>query len=115
MQLLPKWVLPPTMPSIYDTESFTALEMVAKVYGATNELIGEYNAFADKVNKEITEFTESEQKSREAFEENITKVMREFVCSMERQFKTNLESTVEKLLNEAIRAGDLKITEVYKP
>ena len=41
MELLPKIVMPGTKPSIYDTESATAIEMVAKLYGVMNELISE--------------------------------------------------------------------------
>lgn len=56
MQRLPKWVLPPTMPSIYESESLTALEAVARVYGATKQLIDEYNEFAAALQEEVDEF-----------------------------------------------------------
>lgn len=41
MELLPKIVIPDGRPSVYDTESATLLELVAKLHGAMNELISE--------------------------------------------------------------------------
>ena len=61
MQLLPKWTMLRPMPVLYDTESATAIEMVGKVYGAMNELIKEYNSFADEVNTKLGSFTAEEQ------------------------------------------------------
>ena len=110
MNLLPKWVLPPTLPSVYDLESFTALEMVAKLYGAINELIGEYNNTV----KQLDGFKTGEQAAREEFEQKITKVLKQFTCEIERQF-TNLETTAGTIINEAIQDGRILVKEVYDP
>ena len=115
MQPLPKWVLTNPLPGVFDIESGTAAEMTAKVYAAMSGLIEEYNAFADFVNSTMESFTGSEKAAREEFEYKITKVTREFICQMEKNFHTNFETTVQKMLNDAIAAGDITITEVYDP
>ena len=109
MQLLPKWVLPPTMPAIYDLESGTALEMTAKVYGAMNTLIEEYNKFADSVNEHMKTFTESETEKRTEFEKTVTELYRQFQCQMDMYLRLNLSDTVEKLLFDGMETGKIKI------
>lgn len=110
MQLLPKWVLPPTMPSVYETESFTALEMVSKLYGAVNELIAQYNATIEQLNG----FQEAERQAREEFELNLTKDIKQFICETESKF-LDLEGTAQKVINEAIQTGAIQIAERYDP
>lgn len=113
MNLLPKWAIVNPFPAIHDFESLTVIDQTARIYGAMNALIEEYNKFADTVNGQLSTFTETEQKAREEFETQITKIMREFICSMEQHLKVNLEDTTRELLNEAISAGTMKIAEVY--
>lgn len=108
MNLLPKWVLPPTLPSVYECESFTALEMVSKLYGAINELITEYNKTVEQLNG----FQAEEKAAREEFELKITKVIREFICSW-KQETADLEELTKTVVNEAIQAGKIAISEVY--
>ena len=109
MNALPKWVLANPFPAIHDFESLTVIEQTARIYGAMNSLIEEYNKFADTVNEHLSTFTESEQKSREEFEQEITKVMREFVCRMEKHWVVNMETTARDIINEAIEAGRMLI------
>ena len=109
MNALPKWVLANPFPAIHDFESLTVIEQTARIYGAMNSLIEEYNKFADTVNGQLSTFTESEQKSREEFEQEITKVMREFVCRMEKHWVVNMETTARDIINEAIEAGRMLI------
>ena len=45
---LPKWVLPNNYPAFYDSESATAIEMVAKLYGAMKTLIEEHNTNSEE-------------------------------------------------------------------
>lgn len=114
MNLLPKWVLPPTMPSIYDSESFTSLEMVSKLYGAMNALIEEFNKFDKDINSQVENFIKNETEHREVFEYNITTVIKQFICSTEEKF-TDLREVAKEEVNKAIQAGDIKIAEVYDP
>lgn len=109
MQQLPVWVFPSALPSVYDSESFTALEMVYKLYGAVNELIGEYNKTVENLNG----FQEEEKAAREEFELKVTKVIRQFMCDMETYLKTNLAETAREVVNNAIKSGELSLLESY--
>lgn len=109
MQLLPKWVLLNTYPAVYDFESLTATEQTARVYGAMQTLIEEYNKFADSVNTALGTFTESETEARAEFETNVTKVYRQFVCQMEDYLRINLDSTAERVFVEGMNNGTIKV------
>jgi uncharacterized protein YjiK len=116
MQLLPKWILANPLPALHDFESLTVIEQTARVYGAMNALITEYNNYAEAVNEQFAAFTEEEQEARKEFELSITKVMNEFRCCMEQYMKLNLEGTAEKLINEAIQNGHISISALkYDP
>lgn len=75
MKKLPLWVLTNKFPAFYDTESSTALEQTAKVYGAMQELIKEYNAFAESFNGAVDEF---EAKYKADFEVFTTQINQQF-------------------------------------
>lgn len=115
MNALPKWALANPFPAIHDFESLTVIDQTARVYGAMNALITEYNKFADTVNDQLSNFTESEQEARREFELQITKVMNEFRCCMDQYLKLNLIETAETLISEAIAEGKITIKEVYDP
>ena len=53
LTLLPDWIFTNPRPSIYDTDSGTAIEMVAKVYGAMKDLQENYNLFTEEINKHV--------------------------------------------------------------
>lgn len=114
MQALPKWILANPFPAIHDFESLTVLEQTARIYGAMNALIDEYNKFADTVNDQLSAFEETEEEARKEFELQITKVIREFMCSWD-QKTTDLKEFATLIINEAIKAGTVTITEVYDP
>lgn len=117
MQLLPKWSLTNPFPSLYDTESGTAVQMVAKVYGAMNELIAEYNKMVDEVNKQIIEHQNSTDKDIDCFKKGVTETIETYIKSIDikmseqdsiikdavNYMKTNLIETI-KHLNDT---GDL--------
>ena len=54
--LLPHWQLPDAIPSVYDMQSGSYQEMVAKVYGAMRELQLSYESFVTEINQKITDF-----------------------------------------------------------
>jgi hypothetical protein len=110
MQVLPKWIIANPFPALHDFESLTVLDQTARIYGAMNQLIDEWN----KMIEQLSAFEKSETESREEFELKLTKVIREFICSWEQ--KTNdIQEFTRTVINEAIQAGGLKITEVYDP
>lgn len=71
MRLLPRWALVNPPSALYDLESVTPLQQTARVYGAMQEMIREYNNFADQINKEITEFVESGEAEVSNFKESV--------------------------------------------
>lgn len=115
IKLLPKWILPDTIPSVYDTTSGTAIEMVAKVYGAMRNLQTEYNSFIDEINETITDYMNSTNKDYEEFKNKITKIMHDYIMKIDEKIKmqdltiTNKFATQDDIidtqtntLNEAI-------------
>lgn len=110
MNTLPKWVLANPFPAIHDFESLTVIDQTARIYGAMNQLIEEWNKMIDQ----LSGFEKSETESREEFELKITKVIMEFMCSWN-QKTADLEKFAETIINEAIAAGKITITEVYDP
>lgn len=110
MNTLPKWVLVNPIPAIHDFESLTVIDQTARIYGAMNQLIEEWN----KMIEQLSGFEKSETESREEFELKITKVIREFMCSWN-QKTDNLEAFAKTIMNEAIAEGKITIEEVYDP
>lgn len=110
MNRLPNWNVPVHSPTNWDFHSATVLEQTARIYDTINQLIDEYNRLVQA----CSDFSESEQESREDFELKLTKVIREFICSWE-QKTTDLETFAETIINEAIQNGKISITEHYNP
>lgn len=95
MQRLPKWVIPFPMPSALDTESLTAVEMNARLYGAMQALIDEHNKWVDQVNEQLAQHEAAEKQAREEFETKWTKTLFEYRCSIDQllaDFKAELEA-----------------------
>ena len=110
MQPLPKWVLANPFPALHDFESLTVLDQTARIYGAMNQMIEEWN----KMIEQIFAFEKSETESREEFEMKLTKVIREFICEWEKNM-SDLQLIAKDTINEAISSGAIKINEVYNP
>lgn len=55
MEKLPHWVLTDKNPAFYDTESATAIEQTAKLYGAVNELIEDFNQLDEETTNHLSE------------------------------------------------------------
>ena len=134
LPVLPAWVLPPTLPSVYESESATALEMVAKVYGATKAVVEDYNKFVDEINKEISDFTSSSAAEIAEFKKTIEKrldcqfkamntKMAEIGVELQKSAINHFNSYVEEGLKEKaedvilemIAAGTIKVNVVYDP
>ncbi len=114
MRKLSHWTLTQKRPAIYDTESATAVEQTAKVYGAMNELIDEYNAFVDKTNEEIKAFEEDTNKDIVEFKTNMTKIQSDFIECVETKIneavsymKTNLSTSITTTIDEMKTNGEL--------
>ena len=110
MNTLPKWALANPFPALHDFESLTVIDQTARIYGAINQLIEEWN----KMIEQLSGFEKSETESREEFELKITKVVMEFMCSWNQKTE-DLERFAETIINEAIESGRITIREVYDP
>ena len=110
MNTLPKWALANPFPALHDFESLTVIDQTARIYGAINQLIEEWN----KMIEQLSGFEKSETESREEFELKITKVIMEFMCSWNQKTE-DLERFAETVINEAIESGRITIREVYDP
>lgn len=120
MQRLPNWLIPNKFPAVYDCESATAIEMVAKIYGSMQSMIDEYNKFVDAVNVEIESFEKSTNANIYDFKSCIGEMMKNFTECMEIKIdeavfymKENAEGTTTTIINEALSNGAIKIVERY--
>lgn len=129
MRLLPKWALTDKFPAFYDTESGSAIEQTAKVYAAMQELIKEYNSFADNVNQIISEFKTESEKENECFKVCVTNLIENYIKSIdlmiEKQnlkiddsivfIKNNLDESIKTLAEEMLANGEITVRENYNP
>lgn len=120
--LLPKWAIPSNIPSVYDRESGTCIEMTAKVYGAMRKLQEEYNVFVDEFNKTITEFIDGTNQDHEKFKEDITKLIHDYIRMLDDKvknqdlvieenityIKNNIVDGVVRIINEMKETGELE-------
>lgn len=125
MQLLPKWVLTNPLPSVFDTESGSVIEMTAKVYAAMNGLIEEYNAFADSVNAKISEFTAETEEQYNLFALDLRQEFQDFIDVINIKYQAqqtmigdaiaNMTEIAKSEIAAAIESGALEVTTVYDP
>lgn len=85
---LPKWALPNNYPAFYDTESATAIEMTAKLYGAMSSFADEYNKFADDINKAIEEFVAKGAEDYLVFQMKMEQLYSDFVKVVELKYQS---------------------------
>lgn len=127
MYRLPKWVLTQNRPSVYDSESATAIQMTAKVYTAMSDLIEEYNKFADEVNETILKYQDSLTEENKEFKACITKTVENYIKAIDikiadqdlkidkavNYMKENIFETTRDILNDAISKGQISVYESY--
>lgn len=132
--MLPRWVLPTPIASIYESESATALEMTAKVYGAMTELIKDYNDFAAEINAEIETLTTANEAEIAEFKKTVeqrlickfndldaryneikTDMLRYADVKIASIYEQYLDDQLSELINQKIASGDIEITLVYNP
>lgn len=121
MNLLPNWCLTNTKPGFYDTESGTTIEQTARVYQAMNELIAEYNTFADNCNKIIEDYITGATKDNETFRIALRQEFQDFIDVIELKMlnqdkeiaetvefmKNNIVTTIETIMIEMRENGEL--------
>lgn len=121
MEKLPKWCVTDKFPALYDVESATAIEMVAKLYGAMNSLIEEYNNFVDNINESVGDFTTTATNDNELFRISLRQEFQDFIDTVElylkqngtdgdeyltvnefNEFKANIETFVSQIVNNIV-------------
>lgn len=127
IKLLPNWVITDKYPAFYDTESATAIEQTAKLYGAMRELQESYNKFVASVNTTITAFINDVNADQEEFECKITKIVHDYIAMLDEKIKqqdqviedsiiyvkNNIEESATEIINQAITNGKIAITHTY--
>ena len=94
---LPNWVLVNKFPAFFDTESLTATEQTARIYGKINELIESYNKYVEEINKTITEYESEKDADVQAF-----------ICRISTLTLNYINTVDMKIMHQ-----DRKIAEVY--
>lgn len=110
MNKLPLWVLTNKYPSVFDSESKTAIEQTARVYGAMNDLIEEHNKYIEILNSNIAKFEAGIITSNDCFRNNIKKIMNEYISSVDKKIsslESYLKLNIKETLNTWIQEGAL--------
>ncbi len=111
INLLPKWNLHGNRPTFYDTDSVTMLELAAKLHGAMNELITEYNQFVENTNATIQNFIDSTNQDQETFETALRQEFQDFIDIVDLKLKAmeemnaSLEIKYDELTESLIIGG----------
>lgn len=95
MKLLPIWTLTKGLPAFNDAESATVIEQTYKIYKAMNELITEYNAFAESVNKKILDHENKYNDDMEVFTTSLRQEFQDFIGEIDLKVRA-LELEIEK-------------------
>lgn len=101
MKLLPNWIIPDTLPAYRDGESKTAIEQTYKVYQAMQDLINEYNAFAEGINTKLTEFKTQYEEDIEVFTTSLRQEFQDFIDTIDIKIST-LEETLTASIKEQL-------------
>ena len=110
---LPKWVLTNNYPAFYDTESVTAIEMVAKIYGKMEELITSYNEFVDEINKTMEDFDAGIISDIDEFKDYVNgrlATQDEVIADAVNYMKDNIQETASILFNEFLQTGQIYVS-----
>lgn len=80
---LPYWRLTEVHPAIHDYESLTTVQMTARVYGAMQKLIEDYNKWIDEVNLTFENYEKERNINFDEFKEDLTKITNDFIQSVD--------------------------------
>lgn len=115
MKFLPRWCLSNLRPTIYDAESGSVIEQTAKVYGAMNELIEEYNKFADSWNEKIEQFINKTLEDEEAFRVALRQEFQDFINVVELKImeldnyaKNEVATQLNNMFKQILEGDELK-------
>lgn len=110
MKKLPLWVVTDKFPAFYDSESATVIEQTAKIYGAMNELIEEYNAFVNSFNGVVESFKEDLLSDYEIFKQSVNTQILDFTNVVELKI-TEHEQRTDNKIDTYYKQIDTKFTQ----
>ena len=120
MMFLPHWHLTDNKPAFIDSESGTVIRQTARVYGAMQELIKEYNEFADETNKILETFQGDTKENQKCFVTYINTLIENFINTVNTEIdKQNLkigediEKTTANIIEQKIKSGEFNVGVVY--
>lgn len=93
---LPMWCIPDIHPAFFDSESATAIEMVAKLYGAIKSIIENYNAFIEDVETRIDNQDEKINETIGYIKDNFTKALQDILTDMLNDGSINVDFRYDK-------------------
>ena len=119
---LPNIALTDLQPAFYDVESVTAVQMVSKFYKYLQNIVDDYNSFANEVNEEITRFENDTNANYEEFTNCIQNMMLNYIESIDPKInnqnaiiedavdymKNNIVETTTTLFQEALQEGTIQ-------
>jgi uncharacterized protein YdcH (DUF465 family) len=122
---LPRWLLPSSVPSVYDTDSKTVIEQTAKVYGAMRQLIEEYNAFSETMENAFNENNSANAAEIQNFKKSVEQRLRCQFEKMDAAFQKlamevnhidrNVIQVTTDIVNQAIVDGKITVAINYNP
>ena len=126
---LPDIALTNLQPAFYDVESVTAVQMVSKFYKYLQDMVDDYNSFANEVNEEITRFENDTNANYEEFTNCIQNMILNYIESIDTKInnqnaiiedavnymKNNITETTTEIINQAIDDGSIDVAVSYDP
>lgn len=118
---LPKWCLTGSNPAFYDTDSATAVEQTARIYGAMKTLISESEKAINELDKAMNDFKTGITADQNTFKAHIEKIMHDYIIMLDEKIKLqdkeieetivyikdNLTDGVTQVINQMKESGEL--------
>lgn len=112
IELLPRWNLHGNRPSFYDADSVTMLELAARLHGAMNELISDYNEFIDSTNAKISDFIASSEENQQVFATALRQEFQDFIDVINLKYAEQ-EQRFETILSDYLAQMDAKMAQLF--
>lgn len=114
INFLAKTFLHANKPSFYDGDSASLLQLVSKLHGTMNEVIGEFNKLEKSLTESFEEFKETSSKDAEVFRVSIRQEFQDFIDIIELKVK-GINDAIEshnKTVENRLSAQDKKLEDL---
>lgn len=106
---LPHWIMPGNRNAFDDFESATNQELIARVYKKMQELVNDYNAFVDEINKEVSTLIDEGDTNVEEFKCKIESIVNKYIESLDfkvdmaiANIKENMTIQIKQMVDEGV-------------